>query len=327
MDGKLLLNECTDLSSWDSFVASSPQGSIFCRSAFLQALQAEYDLWFVLKNGHPQVGAVILRHDDEVLPAPYPFTMYQGLLLSQAISAQPAHRRSKSLPEVFEFMLAELSSHYHRLSFCLHYGLTDLRGLRWFHYHEAHLGQFKMDLYYTGLADLAVLPDFEAYLGTIRESRRYDYRKALEEGLTVEVSQDIGTLDRLHQLGFERQGLDRGEEAGRLLRAISGAALAHDFGELLLCRDADGQAASATLFLYDEQCGYYMFGANDPAHRSSNSGTYLFLENVRRCQERGLKWVDVCGINSPNRGDFKTSFNAAPVPYFVATWENLQTKA
>jgi len=31
--------------------------------------------------------------------------------------------------------------------------------------------------------------------------------------------------------------------------------------------------------------------------------------------------VDFVGINSPNRGDFKTSFDAVPARYFLVTWQ------
>src|SRR5262249_11590621 len=106
-----------------------------------------------------------------------------------------------------------------------------------------------------------------------------------------------------------------------LLRSISQAALAHGFGELSTCVSSEGTVTSATLFLFDRRCGYYLVSANDPEYRNSGSGTYLMLENIRRCQEKGLEAVDFVGVNSPNRGDFKTSFNAAPVPYFLLTWE------
>ena len=311
----------TDKTQWDRFVSTSPQGSIFCRSPFLDALGVEYDLWFVEENGQPQAGAVILRRNAEPILAPYLFTLYQGLLFAEHSRTLPPHSHPKWTLEVTETLLKDLSERYDRLSFCLHYATEDLRGLQWFHYHEPHLGQFKMDLYYTGLIDLTASPDFETYLTTIRTTRRYEYRKALREGLTFEVSQDIDTLDALYRLTFERQEIKLDTNVVQLVRAITTAAISQGFGELLLYRNATGEAASATLFLHDEHCGYYLIGANHPAYRNSWSGSFLVLENIRRCQTRGLKWVDVCGINSPNRGDFKTSLNAIPVPYFVATWE------
>ena len=40
------------------------------------------------------------------------------------------------------------------------------------------------------------------------------------------------------------------------------------------------------------------------------------FEQIQYCIEQGLSYVDFIGINSPLRGDFKTSFNADPRPYF-----------
>jgi hypothetical protein len=315
------LTLCADKTQWDRFVSTSPQGSIFCRAAFLDTLGVEYDLWFVEEKGQQQCGAVILRKNNEPLHAPYPFTMYQGLLFAGHSRTILPHSRPKWTLEVAQALLTDLSERYDRLSFCLHYATEDLRGLQWFHYHESQLGQFKMDLYYTGLVDLTASPDFETYLATIRTTRRYEYRRALREGLTIETSPDIDTLENLYRLTFERQGIKLDTTTVQLVRAITTAAISQGFGELLLCRNSTGEAASATLFLHDERCGYYLIGANHPDYRNSWSGTFLVLENIRRCQARGLKWVDVCGINSPNRGDFKTSLNAVPTPYFVATWE------
>jgi len=45
------------------------------------------------------------------------------------------------------------------------------------------------------------------------------------------------------------------------------------------------------------------------------------LGNLRSRQAKGLEIVDLVGISSPNHGDFKTSFNAEPVPYFILMWE------
>lgn len=318
----LTLTPCTDVSVWDAFVAASPQKSIFCRRVFLNALDVRYDLWLVDKNGEPQAGAVVVRANDERSQAAHLFTMYQWVVLAGHGVALPPHRRASWTLEVTQALLTGLTERYDRLSLYLHHGLEDLRGVQWFHYNEPHLGQFRLDLYYTGLLNLRCWSDYETYFASIRATRRYEYRRALSQGMTVEVSKDIDTLDSLHGLTFERQGLRRKEEEHRWLRGVTAAALEHGFGELLICRNAQGEAASATLFLYDEHTGYWLFGGNHPAYRNSGSGTLLLLENIRRCRLRGVTWVDVGGINSPNRGDFKTSFNAVPVPYFLASWEN-----
>src|SRR5262249_31007636 len=158
------------------------------------------------------------------------------------------------------------------------------------------------------------------YLDSIRTLRRREYRRCQANGFTIEPSNDLEMLIRLHRLTFARQGIDSDEQEARLLRSVARAALEQGFGELLTCRTPKGDVASATLFLYDQHCGYYLVGANDPEYRNSGSGSYLMLENIRRCQAKGMAAVDFIGINSPNRGDFKTSFNAMPVPYFTLAW-------
>jgi len=315
---------CTDKKVWDDFARSSTQGNIFCNTVFLDSLGEEYELLFVEESGGVQVGTVVLKKDGQPIRAPYPFTMYQGVLFDAAIQTMPHHKRLKRCMELLDFLLVNLEQRYNRMSWCLHPTFDDLRSFQWFHYHAPERGQFKIDLRYTGRLDLLSIKSFEDCLASVRSVRRQEYRYACQDGLTAEVSTDVDILDRLHQLTFARQGIERPSEEGRLLRSISQAALARGFGRLLVCKDSHGTALSATLFLQDAHCGYYLFGANHPDARKSGSGTFLLLESIRHCMERGLAWVDFVGINSPNRGDFKTSFNATPVPYFIVTWEKPQ---
>lgn len=316
-----LLTQCADKGRWDAFVAASPQGNVFCTTPFLDALGEEYDLVFVEENGQPQLGGVVIKHDARPILAPYPFTMYQGILFGSSSRTMPQHKRLKWGLEVVEFLLREMENQYDRISFCTHHALEDLRAFQWFHYHEPQLGQFKIDLRYTGLLDLTTVGSFETCLSTIRTVRRQEYRHGQAGGLSAEESTEIGTLNRLHRMTFERQGIERPPEEERLVLAIAGAALSKGFGRLLVCKDSQGTPVSATLFLHDARCSYYLFGANHPDFRKSGSGTYLLLENIRRCMDMGCTLIDLVGINSPNRGDFKTSFNARPVPYFTVTWE------
>lgn len=316
---------CTDKNKWDTFVGESSQGNVFCCTDFLDALPVAYELITLTEYNKIVLGAIVLHCNSDVIKAPYPMTMYQGILCHSRLEELPSHKYSKWLQEHLTSLFVEIESRFPRISFCLFHQFNDLRPFQWFHFHEPNRGMFKIELKYTGILDLAEFSDFEAYLGAIRTVRRQEFRKALGDGFVIEVSDDIDMLNRLHRKTFERQGLVREREDERLLASIAGAALAKGFGELLVCRDRDGNAASMTLFLYDRRYGYYLVGANDPAYRKSGAGTMLMLESIRRCWDKGLAAVDFVGINSPNRGDFKTSFNAKPTPYFVVDYPNLRT--
>jgi GNAT superfamily N-acetyltransferase len=312
---------CDNKDKWDCFVNLSPQGNIFCKTAFLDALEEDYDMVLVEENNQWKMGAIILKKDNEPLKAPYPFTMYQGVLIDNSIYNIPSHRWVKRVLEIMEYLLTNLQKYYKRISFCLHYNVDDLRCFQWFNYHSPERGQFLITLRYTGILNFINWSSFDQYLLNIRSVRRQEYKKAKSSNFILESSNDIDTLDQLHRKTFERQGIERNMGEARLLRLITSSALSKGYGQLLICKSADGIALSATVFLYDERCGYYMFAANDPEYRRTGSGTYLMLENIRRCWGKGLLKVDMVGINSPGRGDFKTSFNAVPVPYFIVHWE------
>lgn len=317
----LTLTDCTDKDRWDRFVAASPHGSVFCRTPFLDALHEDYRLLLVEEQGTIQAGLILILRDGQPYPGQYRLTLYQGVLLSSDLCTRPPHTRINQTLVVLDFLLAELEKQYSRLALLQHPWFEDLRAFSWFHYHEPERGQFRIELLYTGLLDLVTVVDFDQYLSSIRTVRRQEYRRCQANGFSIHVSDDVEMLDRLHWQTFARQGLERDGHEGCLVPSITRAALKHGFGELLTCVAPDGTIASATLFLFDQRCGYYFLSANAPEFRKSGSGTYLMLENIRRCQAKGLAFVDFVGINSPNRGDFKTSFNAAPVPYFLLTWE------
>lgn len=311
---------CEDQSQWDRFVGASPQGSIFNTSAFLRTLKEEFQLLFVCENGVPLLGCPILLREGQPLPAPYLFTLFQGPMFSAEVEQQPRHRRIPARLKIVEFFLEQLAQRWPFLSFCFHPAFEDLRAVQWFHYHEPEKGQFAIRLAYTGRLNLKEFPALEDYLQSVRTVRRQEYRKAESLGFTLEETRDVAVLDRLNELTFARQGLDRTEEEVSLLQRIFDDAMAHGYGYCLVARDAQGAPASAVLFLHDAKTAYYLFGASDPEFRKTGAGSWLLIKAIERARELGCETVDFVGINSPNRGDFKTSFNAAPVPYLTATW-------
>ncbi|MES2427309.1 MAG: GNAT family N-acetyltransferase [Bacteroidota bacterium] len=306
---------------WDDFVSASPQANIFCYTAFLDSMLTEYELITLEANEKIQLGAIVLKNADQIIKAPYPFTIYQGVLCCNEFFEMPFHKRSSWLISNLTFLLDAMKEELTRISFCLSHTFEDVRTFQWFHYHEPEKGMFNIDLRYTGILNLEHVTDFDTYLTMTRSVRRQEYRKALKEGFYAEKTNDIEILNRLHAMTFDRQNMVRSAKDEELLLSISKNALEKEFGEILVCYDKNGTAASASLFVYDKLYGYYLFGANDPEYRKSGAGTFLIFENIKRCMERKCLGVDFVGINSPNRGDFKTSFNAKPVNYYLVNWD------
>jgi hypothetical protein len=304
-----------DRSRWDRLVSDSPQGSVFARSAFLDALGLD---WSVVEV---EGAAALLLRDraGDVVAAPMPFTSYQGVLLSKESGEAPPHRRGRLVVEQVEQLLERLRAE-RRLSWCLHHSLTDIRAFSWFNYHAPEHGQFRIAIRYTGLIEVDRAAGLDSVLSRSRSVRRQEYRKGRDR-FRVEPSEDVMGLDRLHERTFARQGLTRPPREVELLRAIATAAIRDGFGELMMAVDHDGSPAAAVLFLHDHDTAYYLVSAADPDYRATGVSTLLFLSGIERAIERGIFRIDVVGMNSPSRGDFKTSFGAVPVPYYQVHWE------
>jgi hypothetical protein len=324
----LTLTKCDDDDLWDDFVKHSPQYNIFCQTKFLKASGANYELWWVFDNNMPCLGGILIKGDNgQPMHVPFPFSQYQGLLFSNKYSMmQQVHQQVNESFRLIDFLLAELEQLYSCISFCLHPNIEDVRSFSWFNYHEPEYGKFNIGVRYTGIIDLTHECDFEDYLKSIRKSKRYEYRKACRENLFVESSTDVDLLEKLYKQTFERQNISVDTLALKRLRNIVESALDEKYGELTVCRNEQGEALSAALFLYDDNCCYYLIGANNPNYRQTGSGVFIVLENIRVFQSKGYNYIDVCGLNSPSRGGFKSSLNARPRPYYVTTWESLNSK-
>ena len=97
-----------------------------------------------------------------------------------------------------------------------------------------------------------------------------------------------------------------------------------NLGKLHVCWLEDSKPINATVCIAHKQSSYYLFGATNPEYRELGGNTYLLLRQIEDCYAANVTSFDMIGVNSPARGDFKTSFNAIPVPYYITTLDNGQ---
>jgi hypothetical protein len=313
----LEVNFSEDKQVWDSFVSESPQRSIFVYSKFLNSLLVDYDLVTCYKKGKIVAGAVVIYAEPgRPIGSPFPFTQSQGLLLADN-SSQAEHSRIAHEFKVAEFLVTRLAEHYRKFCLCQSWRLSDLRPFQWHNYHRPEQGQFALALRYTGILTLRKYADFDAYVSSVRVARRQEFNKS-SKMLTLRISDDDDLLVTLHARTFERQNIAVADHESALVRSIARTAIGGGFGKMG-CAMVDDLPVSAVLFLYDDRTAYYLFGANDPSHRKSFGGTFLLMQMIKDAFARKMQEIDFVGVNSPNRGDFKTSLNAELKPYFITS--------
>jgi hypothetical protein len=316
---KKTLVRITDRARWDRFVAASRQGSVFMESRFLDAA-FEQCHWLLLEDeGEDVAGVALPFENDQMLHGLQSYCPYLSIALAGSREDAPPHRRSAWVPFITEVLLEQLAERYPRLSFGLHPQMSDLRGVQWFRHDAPLQNRVQLTLRYTGVIDLNAIEEWGVYLKGIRSNHARDARRAERLGYELKRGPYIDELVLLSAMAYERQGLDLDEGSRRRLNRVAASAIDHGYGEVIVCLIED-RPVSAGLFLFDQKGTYYIAAGTDAEHRKANSQTMILLDAISRAKNRGSAFFDMVGINSPKRGDYKTSFNAIPVPYFAAEW-------
>lgn len=247
------------------------------------------------------------------------FSYCQGILIDKSITSLPAHRRCVKVTSILDKMAHGLTERYNFFELGLHWSLDDLRALQWFNHHMPDRGGFVFDLKYTGIINLEMINSKEHLVSSFGKGRRYDIKLAKKQNIEIQSVIDSNILENLHRLTFQRQGASRGIYEHSLVPIVTNA-LTHNYGEVIVAFLPDKRPISAALFVWGNKTAHYLFGATDPDFRNTGAASLVIAESIWEAKKRSFKTIDLVGINSPERGSFKTSFSATPVPYFHARW-------
>jgi hypothetical protein len=297
-------------SEWADFHHSSPQKSIFSSVEYLEALGSNI-AFFLVRNGQEKIAGFPVLSSGKSIEVPS-FSVDAGIHYAP-FNGLKEHSKSEIRCKINEILAVELFGGYENVAFNNHPSVIDLRAFDWFNYSsKAQNGGYEIIVRYTSYLFLSsnLLED------NYNQARRYELKKAVSSGVVFESAISIEELDRLHELTFNRQGIQRSENEVNALNRIMLKILSTGSGKMYFCR-ISGQIVSACVWLLGEGVAHYLFGANDPEFRNTGSGTLCLSHSIKDIYEKkGINKFDFVGINSPSRGAYKLSYGGSIVPYF-----------
>jgi len=283
---------------YDDLVASSPQGSIFATSWWLDAV-AE-GRWRA--HALDESGSVVAAWPTVVRPTRWgdvhegaPLTPFLGPLFEPV--ENPVRRRAREL-EHLEALLAELGPFAHLEARC-HPAFDYWTPLSWH-------GFTQMTRYTWRLRELG---DLEAVFAEARENIRREVRKARKRGVGVSRA----SLRELTALN-ERTG--GAAATTRTLERVETAAETRGASTILGARDGEGRLHAAGYFVYDDSFAYYLLGASDPDLRTSGAPSLLLWTAIEQAGKRGLGF-DFEGSMVRGVERFFRAFGGEPTPYSI----------
>lgn len=316
------IRETLNWQAWDEFNRQSPQGSLFSNSSYLQAMGKPFQCFLVYKGGQPKAGFIVTANvqQPEIVELD-DLVIYGGILFVADKDSNTSKRHAQQF-QVTEAIVKFLTDHYHRVEMAMTPQFQDLRPFLWHQYHHPDPRQrFIADLRYTAYLNIEELagpePEQSKVFANLSELRRRNIREGQKNNAELRLEQHIGRFIDFYRALMLAQGERVDPDKLDRMAALINELLIQDHALMSACYDSAGTLLYLTVFGWDERRAYYLFGAGNPELQTRYQGSFCFWETFKLLAgERGIKQVDLEGVNSPQRGQFKMSFGGELVPYY-----------
>ncbi len=311
-----MFTTCNDDDFWDGLVSSSQQSNPFLKSSFLSSVERKDSRILLLEDGLPILGTCILSESLSQTQKESNLNLYQGIFFPNLgnFSYRDENRRLK----LMSILSDEINKRHMGVSLSLHPEVIDTRGIEWFFYENRKAKVQPMIITkYTGVIRIASHDSFESYQHTIRKVRKQEIKKSLDLRMKIQENTDrIEEFVMLYEKTFSRQGIKLSNTNKDRVSRVIHSGISSKQGKLDIIYLPNGEPASGMYTLFDDKSDYYLYGATDPKHRSTFGSSLLMLNAIERTFLENKTLFDFCGMNSPQRGEYKSSFNARVEPYF-----------
>jgi hypothetical protein len=312
--GNIELIQIIDDLVWDSKLQLSSQYSIYLTSNFLRWTGLLEYRFFLYENGAPKLGCLLPPKIIDGMNS-LSYCMYQGIFFIE----NPKRSYSDDLGRAHT--LSQLTSQLVNSAcgavLALHHSIVDIRGIHWYLFEKGISSLLQYKVHYTGIIHLQDFSDFENYKKTIRKVRLQELATTHKmNSVSLNTQPDIQIFINMYRDMFSQRGINIGKSELQRVSTIIENGLSSGVGNLLILQENDGTPVSGIFILSDKTTDFYQFGASNPARLKLNGSSYLILHAIELAFMNGRKYFDMVGMNSPNRGEYKASFNARVKPYF-----------
>ncbi len=330
-DDAFRLEKTTLGPAWDALAAASSSGTLYARSAYLEALPGPFSVYLCKRNNETRGGLLVTESPDRTRAVLHPLVVYAGVLLPK-----PAHRQNLAQITSERFAVcrtvaADLPTLYESVELALSPAVEDIRPFLWHNYGRDDAPRYRADLRYTAWVDIGDLgaaqsPEDTGLFARCSAARRQEVRYARKKGVGTEETALPEEFVRYYAMTMARQDIVVPETELAAMRNLLEALLDNGLARMFASRTARGEiGAMAVMGLDDRRSGNgplaacYLFGAGDPALRDSHCGSAVLWDAFTALSRDGVQCVDLEGVNSPRRGWFKLSFGARMERYFELT--------
>ena len=297
---------------YSNFIKYSPQKNIFCSKEILKFFFEDLELFLVLKKDKIKSFIYLLRDlNGSIIADPF---IYSGIINHPKLLMKNA-RYNNEVFKINELIVKEIFSNYENLNINLPLNFKDIRPFLWFNYDKKDEKRFEIFPRYTSIIDLHS-KDTEAIFSEIDDVKRRDIKKALSnEDYKVSAEVNLNLMKRFYietmqknKGNFDRVALNKIFEFMHIQAKVNKLIQATTYFQ--------EKPIYSVLLLHDETTSCYLYGAGEVGVKNRYAGSLALWSAIEVSLKKNLLFVDLEGINSPYRGEYKLNFGGNIESYF-----------
>lgn len=286
---------------WNDFVDESPQGCLFSKTWYLDAIGTTYEIWIVERGTEICAGTVLTKWKGKWTFGP--LQKYTGVLFANfegnAYTIGNAQRGAVKL-------LLQSIKHLKSFDYFFHPAFTD-----WLLWYQAG---FSETTYYTYRIELEG-KTADDLLNLCAPRLRTKIRKTNGDGL-IQIKDQIDPQQfyRVNKKTFDRKGSAMPIDHDLFMRVYK-ALEARNAISLYGITTGAGEYAAVLGVAYDKNCAYLLFSGFDPLQKEAGYTEQLIYHGICKAAAR-VKVFDFEGSMMPGVESFYRQFGGALTPYF-----------
>ncbi len=308
---KKILNKKDIENIYSKLIIFSPQKNIFCSSEILNFFFEDLELYTLSKNDKIKSFVYLLKDSDNAIISD-PF-IYSGIINHPRLLMKNS-RYNNEIFKINELIVNEIFSNYKNIDINLPLNFKDMRPFLWFNYGKNE-NVFKVTPRYTSILNINNKNDDEI-LNEIDDVKRRDIKKVLNDE-NYKVSEEID-LPLMKKFYIETMQRNNGEFDNIALEKI------FNFMDLQSKNNKIIQTTTyfkedplySVLFLHDDISSCYLYGSGNIQVKNRYAGSLALWRAIQISMKKELLYIDLEGINSPFRGEYKLCMGGEVNCYF-----------
>ncbi len=293
------LNE-TEYVLWNEFIDNSPQGSIFCKTWYLDALKADYKILVIKENNLIKAGIVLAKNQINTYANPM-FSKYLGVLFEESkgnLQKEISKRYKYQALLIKELKMIKSFDYY------FHPNYDNWIPFYWEGFSQQTRYTYRINLFESSIECL-----YKLFHGNLRN----DIVNAQNKG--VSIDQDIG-FDILFQLvnkTFLRQG-SKAPFSKELLQYFVEKLITRNCIKTFAAIDENNDYIASCCLVFDENSAYLILNGIDSDKLIRGANALMIFEAIKWCHPR-CTYFDFEGSMLPGVEQFYRRFGGELTPY------------